>query len=186
MKRKRLLVALGATILLGTLACLLFQKPFSRPAALITVHYIAKTGSWDNDGPFPPGAKFLISNNTPKTVIVTLDKIEVRTGSVWAVHSALSGPPFTLAPHRGTYATIEPDKRPLGPWRIRASAVSELSGASRAWAAISSLANRWVRGRSYPGNPLSNYEHYYGQDCEVPSQEVPNISPAGIHVPPSP
>jgi hypothetical protein len=110
----------------------------------------------------------------PKTVTVTLDNIEVRTGSVWAVHAALSKEPFTLGSHAGVYANIEPEKLPPGPWRIRASAADELRGASRACAAISTVANCWVQGRSCPGNPFSKYAHYYGRPYEIPSQEVPN------------
>jgi hypothetical protein len=174
MRQKRLFVALGASILLGIVVCLVFQRAFSRQAAPIAIQYTTRTGSRNDDGPFAPGAKFLVTNNTPKTLTVMLDKIEVRIGSVWAVHSFLSKRLFTLAPHAGFYANIEPDQWPPGPWRIRASAAGELSGASRGWAAITTIASHWVRGRSCPGNPVSKYAHYYGRDYEVPSQEVPN------------
>jgi hypothetical protein len=173
MRRKRFSICLAAIVILAGLVCLILLPVLGHQSAPLTIQFASRIGSWNGDGPFPPGARFLLTNNTSKTLVVSLDRIEARTAYKWAVHSALSSSPFTLAPHAGVYANIEPGKWPPGSWRITASAADELTGANRARAAISRLANCWARGRSCPENPFSKYAHYYGAGSEIPSQEVP-------------
>ena len=174
MRPKRLFVSLGASILLGGFVFFVLLGTFSRHAPPIPIQYAARIGSWNGDGPFPPGARFLVTNTTPGTLMVKLSTIEVRTGSVWTAHSGLAIPPFALTPHTGIYVNIEPEVWPLGPWRIKGSAADKLAGAARVRAGIGMLARHWAHGLNYSGNPLSTNNTYYDHDYQILSQEVPN------------
>jgi hypothetical protein len=174
LKKRRLLIYLSAFIALTSAFCLVLQRSRSHQAVPIAIHYVCKIGNLNGESPFPPGARFLLTNNTSKTVIVKLSTIETRPGSVWAIHSSLDISAFTLAPHEQIYANIEPAVWPPGPWRLRGSAAEKLGGAESSWAAANVVARHWVAGRTSPGNAFSTNNTYYGEGFEITSQEVPN------------
>ena len=159
--------------MLAGIVCLFLAQGLRPHAAPIAIQFCARIGSLDKDGPFPPGVRFLVTNNSPGTLWVRLSSIEVRTSSGWTFHSALTIPAFTLPAHAGTYANIEPAVWPPGPWRINGIAAEELTGAGRAWAAARVLARRTVSRGTLTADPFSKALHYYGGGYEVPSQEVP-------------
>ena len=144
MTRKRLSICLAAIVILAGVVYLILLPGLGHQSVPLTIQFASKIGSWNGDGPFPPGARFLVTNNTSKTLVVTLERIEARSAYMWAVHSVLSSPPFTLAPHAGVYANIEPGKWPPGSWHITASAADELTGVNRARTAIRRLASCWA------------------------------------------
>ena len=96
MTKERLSRYLAAIVILAGIVCFILPGVLGDQVAPLTIQFAARIGGWEDESPFPPGAKFLVKNNTQKTLIVTLDKIEVRTGSVWAVHSVLARRSFTL------------------------------------------------------------------------------------------
>jgi hypothetical protein len=168
-----------AIIVLTGVVCLFLARGLSPHVVPLSIQYTGRIGSVNNEGPFPPGARFLVTNNSASALRVKLSSIEVRTGTGWTFHSALTIPLFTLPAHVGTYANIEPPVWPPGPWRIRGTAARELTGTGRAWAAVRGLA-RHLNSPSTPTrnpfarNPFAKTTHYYRGGYDVPSQEVPN------------
>jgi hypothetical protein len=169
MRTRPLIIGVAAVVaVLAGVVCLFLARS-SRPRVVpITIAFTTRIGSLRDDGPFPSGAKFLVTNNTAKSVYVRISTIEVRSNSVWMVQSALNIPAFRLSPHAATFTSIEPTVLPAGPWRINAVTAEELIGPNRALAAIFKLARL-----HNSGNPFSRKNHYYDLGYEIQSEEVP-------------